>query len=364
MNNELYDKLNRMIEDKTNSAITMRQFLKPVEGDNAVIYPPTYAGIGYNIDSIEGSETLKNVCTIDSVGSQANRMEPIFKEKDYKKLIPQIIIEIRKPAPKGEEKGELLEEIDLLDAGHRIADAVVRFSDGANEIDTAFQNVKKGNASSLAKLSPTSLVFGCWDSRVSSVKLPRIVRSTIRAINVHKLTRSAQFVPVSEMYEETFEKLSEAERKRFADEGMGHVPSIGVEGGVILDSASQIIRVSILSLSALRSLRAGDNDDATTKLRRYLLGLSLIAFTAPQEPFLRMGCELTANPDKPSLWESVCIDGKRNSFSFSHKEAINYAEKAAAEFGVGESKIFTFDAGKAKKELNKKKNNKTEGKVA
>ena len=53
-----------------------KQKLLPVEGEGGVIFPPTYADIGYNIDTL--SDGTK-VATIDSVGSQANRMEPIFK---------------------------------------------------------------------------------------------------------------------------------------------------------------------------------------------------------------------------------------------------------------------------------------------
>ena len=57
-------------------ALHLKQKLVPVEGESGVIFPPTYADIGYNIDEL--SDGTK-VATIDSVGSQANRMEPIFK---------------------------------------------------------------------------------------------------------------------------------------------------------------------------------------------------------------------------------------------------------------------------------------------
>src|SRR6185437_16704583 len=60
-------------------ALHSRQKLLPVEGEDGVIFPPTYADIGYNIDTLsDGSQ----VATIDSVGAQANRMEPIFKAAD------------------------------------------------------------------------------------------------------------------------------------------------------------------------------------------------------------------------------------------------------------------------------------------
>ena len=43
--------------------------------ESTVFFPPTYADVGYNIDSL--SDGTK-VATVDSVGSQANRIEPIF----------------------------------------------------------------------------------------------------------------------------------------------------------------------------------------------------------------------------------------------------------------------------------------------
>src|SRR5437762_11774040 len=93
------------------AALTLRQWLIPVEGKDAVVFPPTYAApdgrtredwTGYNIDRFDGGS---NVCQIDSVGAQANRIEPIFKRIRYKKLVPQVVI-------KAGDK-----EVNLLDAG-------------------------------------------------------------------------------------------------------------------------------------------------------------------------------------------------------------------------------------------------------
>ena len=76
-------------------ALRLKQTLTSVEclhpGDPCVIYPPTYADIGYNIDPLADG---KKVALVDSVGSQANRMEPIFKSTDDPEnwLVPQIQI--------------------------------------------------------------------------------------------------------------------------------------------------------------------------------------------------------------------------------------------------------------------------------
>ena len=150
-------------------ALHLKQKLLPVEGESGVIFPPTYANIGYNIDTL--SDGTK-VATIDSVGSQANRMEPIFKREPYCHLVPQLDITY------GEGKRR-----SIFDVGHRIGDAVVRATSGLHEkAQNAFVQFRdSGDATDLAKLAPTSLVFGVWDSRDTQVKLPRIVQSVIRA---------------------------------------------------------------------------------------------------------------------------------------------------------------------------------------
>jgi CRISPR-associated protein Csb1 len=171
-------------------ALYLNQKLLPVEGEGGVIFPPTYA-MGqdrspYNIDTLSDGT---RVCTIDSVGTQANHMEPIFKNPPYSQLVPQIDI-----AYDNENK------ISLLDAGHRLGDAIVRTSKGdafnlQRAAREAFDEFLRGDATKIAKLAPTSVVFGVWDSRDTQAKLPRIVQSVIRAWDVSELKRSAQYNP-------------------------------------------------------------------------------------------------------------------------------------------------------------------------
>ena len=74
-------------------ALHLKQKLLPVEAiesDRGIVFPPTYADIGYNIDPL--SDGTK-VATIDSIGSQANRMEPLFSDGGpLADLVPQIRI--------------------------------------------------------------------------------------------------------------------------------------------------------------------------------------------------------------------------------------------------------------------------------
>lgn len=313
------------------AALVMGQQLMPVEGRDAVIFPPTYpidqSKAGYNIDCFDDGSS---VCQIDSVGSQANRMEPLFKRKKYGYLVPQVVITADQ------------RKVHLLDAGHRAADAIVRFSTLGPRLHEAFRVYKDdGNAAELAKIAPTSIVFGSWDSRATQAKLPRIVRSVIRAYNVRELRRSAQYATIAgEILAEGDAEVTTKGAK--AELGLAHVPAVHAHGGVQVQG--EIRREAILNLSALRALGAGTGDEETLKLRRYILGLSLVSFTAPMDSCLREGCELVPDPNHAAEWKLVKHDGTRNDLVVTHDQALKFATAAAESFGVGEDESATFES--------------------
>jgi CRISPR-associated protein Csb1 len=329
------------------AALVVREHLIPVEGVDAVLFPATYADIGYNIDYENQRErTGRNVCLIDSVGSQANRIEPLFKDAPYAALVPQIVIQA----------GD--KEINLLDAGHRAGDALARCSALQDELKAAFAAVLKGDAVPLAKIAPTSLVFGVWDSRGTQAKLPRLIASTIRAYDVRKLTRSAQFWaggssdpnPIYDSSALLGPITDKNDKDSRSTAGFTHVPSTASHGGVIADGG--IRRDAVLALSALKLLRANTPEN-TTKLRRYILGLALVAFTRLPLEYYRQGTILVLDPDpeKKREFKSVKPDGTRTDAAITPEAALAYAQAAAADFVVGESKTVPFDATKAKAEL-------------
>ncbi len=335
------------------AAVVLREHLMPVEGEDGVLFPPTFASGdgfkgGYNIDPPPTRDqpwAEENVCLIDSVGSQANRIEPIFKEEPYAALVPQVVITA------GEHR------VNLLDAGHRAGDAIIRCSELSDRVNEAFRAVERGDCSELAAFAPTSLVFGAWNSRGekgAQSKVPRLVSSTIRAFNVRPLTRGAQFVPAIEYVDKGL--LEEAKDKKtkdaYAERGFIHVPASASHGGVIAKGG--VRRDATLSLAALQRLAAGDDKDQTLKLRRYILGLALVAVTAEPDPYLRQGCNLVLDPDKPAAFNEVYRSGERKPFKLSHDDAIAFAELAAEAFGVGAGQTVTFDKKKAKEDVKKK----------
>lgn len=346
------------LSDDGPAALVIREWLMPVEGQDGVLFPATFAAGdnfagGYNIDPTNGDG--KNVCLVDSVGSQANRIEPLFAEEPYKKLVPQVAV-------KAGDK-----EVSILEAGHRAADALVRCSSLQQELRDAFTDVLKGDATKLAKVAPTSLVFGVWDSRDTQAKLPRLVASTIRAFNVRKLSRSAQFNPATEYVNEKLleERTDKATKDAYAERGFIHVPATGTHGGVIAEGG--VRRDATLGLAALRLLHAGKDKEKTLALRRYILGLALVAFTYKPGGYLRQGCLLVLDPDRAKENEFVEVypTGERKPAKIAHDTALTYAEIVADKFGVVQpTGLVPFDPERAKKDVKGEGEGKAKGKKA
>jgi CRISPR-associated protein Csb1 len=309
-------------------------------GPESPLFPPTFAPPedrkdekpGYVVDEFpEGSIAL-----IDSVGSQANRMEPMFLREPYSELVPQVRVRV----------GE--RQLHLLELGHRAADAVVRFSDAWEKFENAFALYRdRGDATSLAKLAPTSIVFGCWDSRGTQVKLPRLVESVIRAHKVKRLTRSAQYIR-SLTTEEIEELAGLADSDWLSKNGIQDAPAGRGPGGVVAEGG--VVREALLNLVALRALE-GSGQEATEALQRYILGLALVAFTAPMELYLRQGCLLVGAG--PARLEAVSRDGSRSPFTAGAEEVVSFASASAQAFGVGSGFTATFQTGQIKKALEK-----------
>jgi CRISPR-associated protein Csb1 len=335
----MIEQFDEWLESSVPVALVVREYLDPVAGPETVFFPPTFAppeedkksGPNYVVDE-------NKVCLVDSVGSQGNRLEPLFRRAEYKALVPQVTIAV------GERK------VNLLDAGHRAADAVVRFSGLWDELQAAFLAYRdRGDASKMAKLAPTSLVFGAWDSRVTQAKMPRLVESTIRAYGVERLTRAAQYngsvgkEDLSEEYPQDF----------LSGQGMADSPSGRTPGGVI---ANQIRREATVNLIALRALGGGSAEE-TRKLQRYILGLALVAFLAPAELYLRQGCLLVASQERPAEKAVVSRNGTRTPLELMEADAATYAALAAEQFGVAADRDTKFEASAVKKafETGKKK---------
>lgn len=156
----------------TAAAFRCRRTLQPAGGPGDKIFPPTFAGAVYAVEERrvrleDGTEEVVPCVLLDSVQSQANRMEDALQEAVDAGLIEIPVIEVRFP---DDQLLQSVGRVTSLQAPHRIADAILRDSllNGTRFPDSAegrrVAQVALQNATALYELCPTALVFGMWDS--------------------------------------------------------------------------------------------------------------------------------------------------------------------------------------------------------
>lgn len=324
------------------------------------VFPPSYArgkgeekGSDYVINRIpNGTPDGIQCCDLDSPQSQANRMEPRFAQEPLSEFVPQHKVKL----PEGEKS--------LFEIGHRVADAAVRFSTGApfSKLDQAMNALSDGNALPLTRLAPTSLIFGFWDSRGSSnIKRPRLLSASIRARDVVKLSRGAQYFPASR-----YEDLSSLGKKR-AKLGLDEVPNRGLGGLLVRGGIYRHLQVNLVALRELRGQlekKDGQTDqDGSMYLQKYLLGLILLLLREDEQSGtynLRQGCLLVGpNPD----WRILKRDGSLEAFTLPTDSEIKTLIRSARQ-NLGEAEktlTFAFSEKLAKEAASKTKDDQTTG---
>lgn len=168
-------------------AVRFSAQLQPVGGRGDKVFPPTYAGGQYALESrVDEYGVVKEVVLLDSVQSQANRMEQalLAAHRAERITLPMVSVSFSKI-----EQLKELGDITVLDAPHRLADAILRDSmlnrvlfPATPEGQVLRRSMPK-NATELFKLCPTGLLFGIWDSTGaaggSGVKFQRAIVSEI-----------------------------------------------------------------------------------------------------------------------------------------------------------------------------------------
>ena len=339
--------IRELIGDEDLVALTYRQALEPVEGRGAVVHPPTYPvpqstkGGGerrseYMINELEDGV---RICELDTVQSQANRMEASYRGP-LADLVPRHAVEA------GEHR------MDLTELGHRLADASIRATELAGAIRAAFESFAAGDPVALARLAPTSLVYGAWDSRDTWVKVRRAIRSRIEAQDVVECTGSAQYTGAFRREELG---LTAPEWQKGAKAGFAPSPANGRPGGIRVRGG--IVQSALVVLGVLRGYRTGA---AGELLPAYLLGLALGGLLAGGRRYdLRSGCELV--PEGSVIWRTVGVEGERCAVEVDAQAVLEelrtvageWSAAAAVELG-GEPKVHRFDVAAARAMLKKK----------
>jgi CRISPR-associated protein Csb1 len=311
--------LNHLLSDAAVVAFVATQRLRPAEGPGTPFFPPTYLGTNdrptYCISPLgEG----KNLCTVDSVQSQANRVEEAFLAEPYRSLIRKVEITAKLP-------NEGSRTLDMLQLGHRLADAAVTFSTLAEQAHAAMRSFATG-PDEIAKLSPMSLLCGVWESRGegTQLKIPRAFSATITAHHVRELRRMATFTG------SFWSKELGLGGGTRSVEGLDPVPAGEALGGVVAEG--EIVRTATLNLVALRQNCKVVPGESASAAARYVFGLGLVAMTMQPQTFLRQGCLLVADGEE-SL-RIVTRSGQEQSLALNHEDALGFAKGAAGEFGV------------------------------
>ena len=296
-----------MIDITKTAVVSAKQVLEPAFIDEP-IKPPTYPdadGVGKYVIYSNGDV---NDVVLDTHQSQANRIEPGFNNSG---LVPDSTIRVG------------ADTIYLTEAGHRLADAVVRFSNQAPSVEGALLSFSKGDAVPVAKLAPTSLLFGLWDSRKTYTKIVRLFNSEIRAHNIIEVPASGQFIS-------SVPRLEDQVTKDLSSEGLLDCPYSGL-GGVIVKG--EIVRTARLNVRGIRKFE-------TKELQDYILSLGLFALTYPVNFDLREGCNLVATK---TVVETLNEDGTRSVIALTHADAVAFATKVAMVFGVGDALEFIYN---------------------
>lgn len=152
--------------------IRARTALEPLGGPSDKVFPPTYRvdpGVKtkYAVEERRLGTKIVNAVVLDSVASQANRFELALLDahRAGELSIPLVSVDFRTV-----DGLERFDRISSLEASHRIFDAILRDSLLGNvlfrlsDIGQAVTEASVKSAAALFHDSPTTLLFGGWDS--------------------------------------------------------------------------------------------------------------------------------------------------------------------------------------------------------
>ena len=344
--------IENLVADREVVALTFKRKLESIDGPGVPIFPPTYpvpkeTGKHRHDTPYTVNETKDGVlvCDLDSVQSQANRMEAAFTGR-LAGVVPQHAVQA----------GD--HQVRLTELPHRIVDASIRATSLAGDIREWMLAFDRGDPAPLARVAPTSLVYGAWDSRDTQVKIPRVVRSEIRAYDVSVFTRSALYSGAFKREElDIDEQIWNRKKGGAAEIGLAPTPSVSVEarGGIL--AHGEIVHSASILLNSVRKHRTGDGSDV---LPNYLLGLALGGLLVGGGDYdLRSGCSLV--PAAPAEWRAVTRSGERRSIEVDESAVLEEVDEVAKKWsetpGValdGELEIHEYDPKIAKAMLKKK----------
>lgn len=319
---------------------------QPAGGPGDKIFPPTYEGGKYatEIRHLDGQDIP--CVLVDSVQSQANRMELALLEARRANRINLPLITVRF------DDDSLLKKFSVssLEAPHRIADAILRDSllDGVifrkSGKGRILDNADARNATGLFGLCPTALVFGLWDSTGprggQGAKFQRALVSEMIGLDAvlgvktasrsdpAQISASARIYEVAELSDAAPDWTTDPDKAKKDSKGEpilynrsgssqgkpgnpskanhSNVTPSWSDGGF---TVSKVRQTTVLSLAALRRLRfplegASDSDEEADRAARTVLaalGLTAATLSREEGADLRSRCQLF--PTETFVWQ-------------------------------------------------------------
>lgn len=369
MNSPLtFEKLQAAISGNA-AAIRAIARLQPAGGPGSKVFPPTHSGGVYAWEMRRIGKDVIPTVLLDSVQSQANRMEQALLEahRAGKLNVPLLQVDFTEEFPD-------VGIITTLDAPHRIADAIFRDSlldkkkFRESEVGQAFETANMRHATALFRYCPHALVFGVWDSAGSKGglgnKFQRVVDSEIIGVQAEKgVHTSSRIDPLgittaAELYEaeggnwtldrNLAKKNNKGEPVRTKPSAFVHgniPPTIEkdergrdpIRGGVSIEYA---VHTTVVSFPALRRLRFPVNREETPErnnaARTVLAALALTAVTHSRDHGYDLRSRCLLIPDDELSLELLANDGKSETFTLTAEkserlfaEAVDQAKSKA-----------------------------------
>ncbi len=351
--------------------------LQPAGGTDDKVFPPTYL-VGPNEKTKYAIEDRsgKTAVLLNSVAAEANRAELAlldgWKSGALKFPVPYVDFTQHEDID--------YEKLTVLETPHRIADAIFRDSllDGTlfrlSDVGRAITNTTPRNAIALYKYSPTSILFGMWDSTgpkgglgskfqrsyVSEImgfdaSVGVKVSSRIDPLQIERLADEDRIYNHNNKDEVWTTEEDEAEKDKhkkpvYAARGSdgkpgqpskinhGNIPPQidSTSGGVTISGALQTILLSFVSLRRLQFKDVSAEASINARTAIAALGIAAIAYQYANDYDLRSRCLLIPTGE-PTI-ELLKRDGSNipvNLTQTSTTEILDMAVTRAAESGLG-----------------------------
>ncbi len=353
------------------AGVRLRIRLQPLYGQGEIVFPSTYSGGKYLISErrVSGYEQAVECAILDSVQSQANRMEEALLEDIRTNMIFVPHVETDFSSTQGLTKP--IGKLTCFECPHRIFDAILRDSVTDQELPfplseegKAAINANAKNSTAIFGISPASLLFGSWDSTGVNgglgEKYARCVVSEIVGINALQASRAgtridplnaAGAINPEEILKSTKDAmwalLSKSKKnkvKKPSELNHGSVPWDGgtekmPHGGVTVDYIQQSTAVSFSALRQLQFPVAGrDTRQTSSKAHAVLAALALhsVALNVEKGWHLRSRCDLVLD-QADAEFEILGAEASRETFKMAAaktRELLNATIREAKESGL------------------------------